>query len=246
MKFLTGDIAARHGFFTRRGGVSGGIFDSLNCAFGSSDDKAVVSENRRRVAESLSVPVICSVYQVHSATVARVTQPWETGKAPEADAMVTDVPGIGLGILTADCVPVLFSCRNKPLIGAAHAGWKGALNGVLEATVAALRDMGGENIQAVIGPCIGPKSYEVDDHFKKSFVEKSSDYAAFFAPGVRQGHPMFDLPAFCRHALKKAGIDDVQDIARDTRAEGSLFFSYRRATLNKDPDYGRQLSVITL
>jgi YfiH family protein len=246
MKILTGDIAARHGFFTRQGGVSTGIFDTLYCAFGSSDDKAAVSENRRRVAESLSVPVICSVYQTHSATVARVTKPWETGSAPEADAMVTDRPGIGLGILTADCVPVLFSCRDKPLIGAAHAGWKGALNGVLEATVSALRDMGAEDIQAVIGPCISPKSYEVDNNFKKRFVERSPDYAVFFAPGTRDGHPMFDLPGFCRHVLKKAGVDDVQDIGRDTRAEDNLFFSYRRTTLNKDPDYGRQLSVITL
>ena len=246
MKYLTADLQARHGFFTRQGGVSRGLFDTLNCGYGSGDQFDCVTENRGRIATALSLPVVLTLYQTHSADVVRVTQPWDKESAPKADAMVTDQPGIGLGILTADCAPVLFVCRKTQIIGAAHAGWKGALSGVLQATVTAMRDMGAVDIEAAIGPTISAQSYEVDLAFQDKFLAQSLDNRLYFKPATRTGHVMFDLPSYCRDILRAEGLAHVADIARDTRQESDRFFSYRRATLNKDPAYGRQMSVIAL
>jgi len=239
-----------HGFFTRDGGHSDGIYASLNCGPGSSDDADRVSRNRARVAEELGVVSsgLITLHQVHSSTAVIVDQPWVHGEAPQADAMVSVVPGIALGILTADCVPVLFADPESGVIGAAHAGWKGAFGGVLEATIAAMEEQSADvsRIYAAIGPCIHQRSYEVGTEFMETIVALKAENARFFAEGVRNGHFQFDLPGYVFSRLKNAGIGQIEDLSIDTYVDEDRFFSYRRTTHCGEPDYGRQISVIAI
>ena len=239
-----------HGFFTRNGGASEGIFASLNCGYGSGDKSEDIIENRKRVAEALGVENLLTVYQIHSPLCAMVREPWERGNEPKVDAMVTDRPGLMLGILTADCGPVLFQGTKhdgSPVIGAAHAGWGGAVGGVLENTIQAMLDLGvdKESLRAALGPCIGPESYEVSDGFEEPFLAHDARAARFFKKG-RAGHAMFDLPSYIEFRLSNAGISSVSILRHDTYKEESEFFSYRRATHRGEKDYGRQISVIAI
>lgn len=240
----------RHGFFTRRGGVSSGIFDSLNCGLGSGDAIDNVATNRSRAMARLGYTPesLVTLYQVHSPTVIEVEEPWTRENAPKADAMVTTRPGLALGILTADCAPVLFADRRARVVGAAHAGWRGAVGGVLEATVAAMAKHGArpETMVAAIGPCIAQRSYEVGPEFPAPFIAADPADAAFFTPGARAGHYMFDLPGYIARRLRKLGLGDVHQMPHDTCGEEDLFFSYRRACLRGEKDYGRDLSAIAL
>lgn len=240
----------RHGFFTRENGVSTDIYASLNCGPGSSDDPANVVENRSRVAERMGVPShsLITLYQVHSPTAVIVDEPWEQSAAPQADAMVTVEPGIALGVLTADCVPVLFADATARVIGAAHAGWKGAVGGVLEATVAAMEEMDATlgDIHASVGPCIHQASYEVSGEFRQTVLGLENGNDRFFADGARDGHFQFDLPGYVRARLVRTGIGSVDDLAMDTYVDDQRFFSFRRTTHREEGDYGRQISVITL
>jgi YfiH family protein len=240
----------RHGFFTRDGGVSGGIFASLNCGFGSGDDESNVAENRRRVAQALGQPPdrLVTSYQFHSAEAVAVERPWRRDDRPRADAMATRTPGIALGILTADCAPVLFADPDAGVIGAAHAGWRGALGGVLEATVRAMVTLGAarERIAAGIGPCIGGASYEVGAEFPAPFLAEDPGNAAFFVAAPRAGHFLFDLAGYAARRLERLGIARIARTGGDTAAEPDRFFSYRRACLRKETDYGRALSAICL
>ena len=242
--------SVRHAFFTRKGGVSTGIFSSLNCGFGSGDHPADVAENRARAAATLGIPTetLCTVYQIHSPKVAIVVEPWQRSAAPQVDAMVTRKPGIALGILTADCVPVLFADTQASVIGAAHAGWKGALGGVLEATVEAMEKLGAARgrIAAALGPSIAQASYEVGPEFHAAFVNADPANARFFIESDRAGHFRFDLPAYVAGRLEQAGIEASREAAIDTYAEADLCFSYRRATHARESDYGRLLSAIVL
>jgi polyphenol oxidase len=246
---LDGD-GIRHGFFTRDGGVSQGIFASLNCGFGSGDEEHKVAENRRRVAAALSLPPdrLVTCYQFHSAEAVVVERPWRREDRPRADAMVTRVPGIALGILTADCAPVLFADAHAHVIGAAHAGWRGALGGVLEATVAAMVKLGAapERIAAGIGPCIGRASYEVGPEFPAPFLAEDPGNGDFFVSAPRAGHFLFDLAGYAARRLERLGLARIKPTGGDTTAEPSRFFSYRRACLRKEPDYGRELSAICI
>ncbi len=238
----------RHGFFTRQGGVSTGIYASLNVGFGSDDTAENVAENRRRAMAAFdrSAPPLNTVHQVHSAIVARVEAPWDPADAPQADALVSAVPGVALGILTADCAPVLFADGDRKIVGAAHAGWRGAIGGVVEATVAAMEDLGARrsNIHAIIGPTIGARSYEVGPEFPAPFLAEDPENARFFTPSRRHGHQMFDLPGYLGRKLGALGLASANILPRDTCAEPDAFFSYRRATLTGESDYGRGLSVI--
>ncbi len=240
----------RHGFFTREGGESEGVYESLNCGPGSSDMPERVSGNRAQVAEKMCVEPanLVTLYQVHSPMAVIVEKPWVQADAPKADAMVSVEPGIALGILTADCVPVLFADPDAGVIGAAHAGWKGALGGVLEATVAAMEELNAEiaRIHAVIGPCIQQESYEVDEGFRHALLTQGQDNERFFKAGVRDGHYQFDLPGFTRSRLEAAGVGQIEDLAVDTYTDENRFFSFRRTTHRSEPDYGRQISVIAL
>lgn len=238
----------RHGFLTRRGGVSDGLYASLNCGMGSSDDKAAVTENRARALHRAGLPEnsLATAYQVHSARVAVVEGDWSRHERPEVDGLVTRTPGISLGILTADCVPVLFADPEAGVIGAAHAGWKGAIGGVLQETVAAMERLGADRarIQAGIGPAIAQKSYEVGPEFPQPFIDRDRANARFFTTSSRCRHFMFDLVGFVAQELNALGLGSVVVAGNDTCAEADDFFSYRRTTLAKEPDYGRQLSVI--
>jgi YfiH family protein len=244
--FLENDSIA-HGFFGREGGVSTGLYRGLNCGLGSHDRRVDVVENRRRVATTLgqSAESLTTLYQIHSPTAVVVTEPFR-GHVPEADAMVTNVPGITLGILTADCVPVLFADDTAEIIGAAHAGWKGATGGVLENTVDAMEMLGAEreDIRAVIGPCIAQASYEVGPEFLTRFSD--AEQQQFFIPSHRPGHAMFDLPAYVALRLRALGLQHVAQLAMDTCVDEANFFSYRRATQRSEPDYGRHISCIVL
>lgn len=236
----------RHGFFTREGGVSRGIYAGLNGGFGSRDDAASVADNRRLIAVHLGADRLVSLHQVHSAGVVRVTGPWE-GDPPRADAMVTDRPGVALGVLTADCAPVVFTDAQASVIGAAHAGWKGALAGVLEATVAAMEDLGAERdrVVAAIGPVISQRAYEVGPEFVERFIDDDPENARFFAAG--QGdRAMFDLPGYCLSRLRAAGVAEAEWTGHCTYSDPDRFFSYRRACHEGDPDYGRLVAAITL
>jgi len=238
----------RHGFFTREGGVSKGIYASLNCGYGSDDDKGAVRENRARVAQGLSVEPekLLTVHQIHSPTVRRVTEVWEPATAPQADAMVTDRPSIALGVLAADCAPVLFADRTARVVGAAHAGWKGAFTGVLEATIDAMIDLGAsrERIVAAVGPCISRDAYEVGPEFRARFTAPAD--RKWFIPSAREDHFMFDLPGYAGSRLEAAGIGAVATLGLCTYADETRFFSYRRTTHRGEPDYGRQMSAIML
>lgn len=240
----------RHAFFTREGGVSEGIYASLNCGPGSNDAPANVAENRRRAMAMVDLPdhALISVYQVHSPEVVQVDGPWAEGARPQADAMVTTVPGLALGILTADCAPVLLADRQGKVVGAAHAGWKGAVGGVIDNTLDKMVALGAKrkNIVAAIGPCIGQRSYEVGPDFPAPFLAEEPLNRDFFAPSRREGHYLFDLPGYVSRKLSRLGISEVTRVPADTCRDEARFFSYRRTTLRKEPDYGRQLSIIML
>jgi YfiH family protein len=237
-----------HGFFGRRGGVSMGELASLNCGLGSGDDPALIAENRRRVADAvLPGAALAGVYQVHGNRCVTIDAATDLAARPEADALATRTPGILLGILTADCVPILFADREAGVVGAAHAGWKGAIAGVAEATLAAMEELGArrEAITAAIGPCIGRASYEVDEGFVERFLADDPANEHFFAAG-RPGHAMFDIAAYVAARLAAAGVGTVAIGGQDTCAEEAGYYSYRRACLRGEGGYGRQLSVIGL
>lgn len=249
LEILTADSLAplRHGFFTRRGGASSGVFSGLNCGPGSSDQSEIVQINRARVAEAMGVEPdhLITVHQVHSADVVTVTGPM--GERPRADAMVTATPGVVLGVLTADCQPVLFADRQAGVIGAAHAGWRGALDGVLEATVAGMVDLGAERrrIRAVIGPSISQAAYEVGPEFIEAFIDDDRGNSRFFVNG-EGGRYHFDLPGFGLHRLRQAGIGQAEWTHHCTYGDPERFYSYRRTTHAGEADYGRLISVIRL
>ncbi|MDG4896354.1 MAG: peptidoglycan editing factor PgeF [Mesorhizobium sp.] len=238
----------RHGYFTRIGGVSDGIYRGLNIGTGSSDDQTLVAENRRRVADWMGVPAdhLLTAHQIHSPDVVVAREPF-AGPRPKADAIVTDRPGIAIGASTADCGPVLFADTEARVIGAAHAGWKGAFTGVLENTVAAMEGLGArrERIVAVLGPSIGPDNYEVGPEFVARFVEADTGNHRYFRPSKTVGHSMFDLNQYTVDRLRKAGVT-AEGLGRCTYAEEDLFYSYRRTTHRKEADYGRQVSAIVL
>jgi polyphenol oxidase len=244
MDFLTADLPARHGFFTRNGGVSSGVYASLNCGLSGADAADNVRQNRTLVAAAMGVAPehLLGLKQVHGCEVVRVTTPWAMGDGPAADAMVSDVPGLALGVITADCAPVLFADGAGRVVGAAHAGWRGALAGVLEATVLAMQDLGAVGIKAAIGPCIGQASYEVSADLHDAVLARDAADARFFAPG-RPERWQFDLGGYCAARLAAAGVR-AEFLARDTYAEEQNFFSHRRRTLRGEAAIGHQISVI--
>lgn len=239
-----------HGFFTRKGGVSHGIYGSLNCGPGSKDQAEDVSENRARTMRDLGVAPdkLRTIYQVHSADVVVIKDEPDMPEKPKADAMVTNVPGVALGILTADCVPILFADPTHRVIGAAHSGWKGALADIGKNTVEAMIQLGASrsNIHAAVGPAIAQPSYEVGPEFPARFLKNDPESARYFTPSVNSGHHMFNLKEFVRDRLVETGIGHVDMLANDTCAEEELFYSYRRMTKRGEADYGRQLSAIAL
>jgi polyphenol oxidase len=241
----------RHGFFTRRGGVSTGDYASLNCGLGSGDHAEFVLENRKRVAAVLGTARerLLTGHQVHSAVAQTVTGPWPdpTHRRP-ADALVSSTPGLALGALTADCAPVLFADPRARVVGAAHAGWKGALGGILESTLVAMETQGARraDIFAAVGPTIGPAHYEVGDEFEARFLAVDRSYATFFHRSAENARPYFDLPAFIVARLKAANTGFVEDLGRCTYAGESEFYSYRRMGHRREADYGRQISAIVL
>ncbi len=237
-----------HGFLGRRGGVSTGMVAGLNVGLGADDDGAVVRENRRRAVDAVASGArLVTVYQVHSATCMTVVEPWDETARPQADALVTDRPGLILGIVTADCAPILLADADAGVIGAAHAGWKGAFGGVAEATVAAMEALGArrERIGAAIGPCIAQASYEVDDSFRDRFLSADPAHARFFVDG-RPGHCHFALEGFVASRLEAAGVGRIEPLGVDTCSQEERFFSYRRSTLAREATYGRQFSLIAL
>jgi len=239
----------RHAFFTSEGGVSEGVYTSLNGGLGSQDDAANVQENRRRMAERMGVTPerFLNAWQIHSPDVAMVDGPWNGGERPKADALVTRTEGLAIGITAADCGPVLLVDPTARVIGSAHAGWKGALTGVLESTVDAMEKLGAERggIVAAIGPLIRQHSYEVGGEFVERFVDADAEHARFFLPGERSGHAMFDLAAFIRMRLENAGVLMIDDLGVDTYSD-QRFFSYRRSVHRKEADYGRHVHAIAL
>jgi polyphenol oxidase len=252
--FITApDLAAlpgiRHAYFTREGGTSGGIYASLNGGLGSNDDKANIVENRARMAKVMAVAPdhLVSLYQVHSADVAVATGPWP-GERPKADAMVTNTPGVALGISTADCGPILFADAEAGVIGAAHSGWKGAFTSIGEATLAAMEKLGArrERTIAVLGPTIGPNAYEVGPEFVARFTDARAEDARFFRPSTREHHAMFDLPSFIGARFRQAGVGRFVDMGLCTYSDPKRFFSYRMTTHKAEPDYGRLISAIAL
>ncbi|USG62362.1 peptidoglycan editing factor PgeF [Sneathiella marina] len=239
-----------HGFFTRKGGVSHGIYSSLNCGPGSKDRAEDVFENRARAMRDLGVgpDMLRTIHQVHSADVVVIQDELEMPEKPKADAMVTNVPGLALGILTADCVPILFADTEHQVIGAAHSGWKGALSNIGKNTVEAMIQLGAakSDIKAAVGPAITQASYEVGPEFPAPFLAVDSQAARYFTPSVNAGHHMFNLKEYVRDRLLETGIDRVDMLENDTCAEEDLFYSYRRMTKRGEADYGRQLSAIAL
>ncbi len=240
----------RHGFFSRNGGVSEGAYESLNCGYGSGDAAEKVSENRARATAMLELGGgrLVTAYQCHSAEVAVVEEPWDRKDAPKVDGLVTRRPRLALGVLTADCAPVLMAEHGGRAIGATHAGWRGALGGVLEATIEAMVALGAEREAIVVGvgPTIGQRSYEVGLEFPAPFLAQSEDNGDFFYPARREGHFMFDLKGYIGRRLGRAGVGRVQILPCDTCAEEDRFFSYRRSRLRGESDYGRGLSAIYL
>ena len=239
----------RHAFFSRDGGVSDDIYASLNGGLGSNDDPAKVAENRRRMAEQMGVApeLLLSVHQVHSPDAVVATDPWPGGVRPRADAIVTRSEGLAIAVTTADCGPILLVDPNARVIGAVHAGWKGALTGILESTVDAMEKLGAERsgIVAAIGPLIRQHSYEVGGEFVDRFTETDAENALFFLPSVRHGHAMFDLASFIRTRLENAGVLMIDAIGVDTYSD-ERFYSYRRSVHRKEPDYGRHVHAILL
>jgi polyphenol oxidase len=248
LDIITSDaLAPKHGFFTRKGGASSGIFAGLNCGIGSSDQAEIVAINRGRVAEAMGVPLdhLVGVHQVHSPDVVAVTGPLAI--RPQADAMVTATPGVALSILTADCEPVLFADATAGVIGAAHAGWRGAKDGILEATLDAMEALGAKrgNIAAVIGPCISQAAYEVGPEFYEAFTDDDTEARRFFANGAGD-RMLFDLPAYGLWRLRAAGVGHAEWTRHCTFADPARFYSYRRTTHAGEADYGRLVSVIRL
>lgn len=237
-----------HGFLGRSGGVSTGLHAGLNVGLGSDDDPAAIHANRDLARDAvLPGATLVTLHQVHSPDVVTVTGPIAIDARPHADALVTDRPGLLLGVLTADCVPVLFADREAGVVGAAHAGWKGAIAGVTDSSIAAMEALGArrERIAAAIGPCIGRRSYEVSEAFADRFIAEDEGNAHFFGAG-RPGHLMFDIAAYVAARLARAGIGTVDLIDEDTCAQPDRFFSYRRSCLRGEPGYGRQISLIGL
>jgi YfiH family protein len=239
----------RHAFFSREGGVSEGIYTSLNGGIGSNDNPAHVAENRRRMAAQIRVPPehFLTVFQVHSPDVAVASEPWDTAARPKADAIVTRTAGLAIAVTAADCGPILLADPKARVIGAAHAGWKGALTGIIESTVGAMEKLGAErgNIVAAIGPLIRQQSYEVGNEFVERFVEADAENAPHFLPAAREGHAMFDLAGFIRKRLENAGVLMIDDTGIDTYSD-QRFFSYRRSVHRKEADYGRHVHAIVL
>jgi len=239
-----------HGFFTRLGGVSEGVYASLNGGVGSADEQDAVTENRGRIAAALGVAPdhLAVPYQVHSPDAVAISEVWPPGARPRCDALVTATRGLALGVTGADCGMILFADPRASVIGAAHAGWKGALAGVVEATVAAMERLGASrgDIAAALGPCIGPRSYEVGPEFVTALADTDEDGARYFTPSARNGHSMFDLNAYIAARAARAGVGRFEDLQLDTYADERRFFSYRRATHRKEPDYGRLVSAIVM
>ena len=237
----------RHAFFTRNGGVSGGVYASLNVGLGSNDDPEAVRENRRRCAAHFGAESVVTAYQVHSATALVADGDWPAGP-PQADAVVSATPGVVCAALAADCAPILLADPQARIVAAAHAGWKGALTGVVEATVARMESLGADRnrLRAAVGPCIGPDSYEVGVEFLERFVHFDRGYARYFRIGETPDKRMFDLPAFVLSRLTASGVGRCEWIGRDTYAEEALFYSNRRAVHRGEGDYGRLLSAIAL
>jgi YfiH family protein len=242
-------IAARHGFFTRRGGVSTGPYASLNCAWSGQDSREAILENRRRAAGAVGAALgnLIGLTQVHGPDVVRVETPWRPGEGPRADAAVTNTPGIAIGIVTADCAPVLFADAEAGVVGGAHAGWRGALSGVLEATLSAMEALGADRrrIAAAVGPCIGQASYEVAADLRDAVLARDPEDARFFADG-RPERWQFDLAGYCAARLRAAGTGTVEALFLDTLSDEARFFSHRRRTLAGGGVIGHQMSIITL
>lgn len=245
---LLAAAGVRHAFFTRQGGASEGVYASLNGGVGSNDRRERVYENRRRMARALGVEPerFLVPFQIHSAACLIVGEPWV--ERPRCDALATDQKGLALGVTGADCGMILFADPGAGVVGAAHAGWKGALTGVLEATLVAMEERGARRADtlAALGPTIGPASYEVGPEFAAQFEQASPDYARFFAPSPKPGHRMFDLPGFIGMRAERAGVANFENLGLDTYADEERFFSYRRCTHRGEPDYGRLVSAITL
>jgi len=238
-----------HGFFTRNGGVSSGIYSSLNVGFGTGDDPSSIAANRRRVAAALGAGdvLLATPHQTHSDRAIYAKEGWEPDARPQADGVVTDRPGVILGVLTADCGPVLFADSRAGIIGAAHAGWRGATGGILEATVAAMEKLGAkrDGIRAVLGPTIRQESYEIGPELERPLLELDGNNTRFLRPSTREGHAMFDLPAYILARLAAIGVE-ARETGQCTYANSAEFFSYRRMTHDRGADYGRQISAIML
>jgi polyphenol oxidase len=239
----------RHAFFSRDGGISEGIYAGLNGGTGSNDDPARVAENRRRMAENLGVPAehLLTAFQVHSPDVAVASRAWNAASRPRADAIVTRIEGLAIGVTAADCGPILFVDPGARVIGAAHAGWKGALSGIVESTVETMEKLGADraNVVAAIGPLLRQHSYEVGNEFVDRFIGADAENSLFFLPAVREGHAMFDLAGFIHKRLEDAGVLVIDDVGIDTYSDQS-FFSYRRSVHRKEADYGRHVHAIVL
>jgi YfiH family protein len=239
----------RHAFFSREGGVSSGIYAGLNGGIGSNDDPADVAENRRRMAEQMGVAPthFLTLFQIHSPDAVAASTPWDAASRPRADAIVTRVEGLAIGVTAADCGPILFADPKARVIGAAHAGWKGALTGIVESTIDAMEKLGAQRggIVAAIGPLIRQRSYEVGCEFVERFLEADAENALFFVPSTREGHSMFDLSGFIRMRLENAGLMMIDDIDSDTYSD-ERFYSYRRSVHRKEGDYGRHVHAIVL
>jgi YfiH family protein len=243
-------LAVPHGFFTRRGGVSEGPYASLNCSLSSQDGRDAVLENRARAARAVGVAParVMGLTQVHGPTVVEVTEPWKAGAGPEADAMVTSRRGIGLGVITADCAPVLFADADAGVVGAAHAGWRGAVGGVLEATLQAMATLGARagRVVAAVGPCIGQRSYEVAADLREAVLACDPRDARFFVDADRPDRWRFDLAGYCAARLVSAGVGVVEVLGVDTLADSERFFSHRRRTLSGGGVIGHQISIVVL
>ncbi|MDA7946968.1 MAG: peptidoglycan editing factor PgeF [Hyphomicrobiaceae bacterium] len=247
---LASAAGQRHGFGTRRGGVSEGIYASLNCGLGSKDDRADVVENRSRLARQLGAApeMLVTPYQTHSTDVTIATQPWQSKNAPRADAVVTAKPGLTIAVSTADCVPVLFSEPDAKIVGAAHAGWRGALAGILEATIESMEALGADRsrILAAIGPAISQVSYEVGEEFEATFLKADNANSRFFARRDENARPYFNLTGYVEARLRSAGAGDIENLNICTYREEDRFFSYRRSCHREEVDYGRQISAILI
>lgn len=247
---LAAVLHTKHGFFTREGGVSEGIYASLNAGLSSGDDKEKVIKNRVRIAEKLGVKVenLCVASQIHSADALVVDTPWPADQPPEADALITDKPGIAVSVLTADCLPILLADTQHKVVAAVHAGWKGAFGGVIEAALEKMESLGADknHIIAAIGPAIAQGSYEVDSGFHRRFIDEDEHNAIYFLPVQKEGRYLFDLPGYGKDRLANAGIHHINILAHDTYFEEDRFFSFRRSTHKGETAYGRQLSAICI